>query len=365
MPAAHGPTSAHPRGLLFSGYDVDKAVRVACGEVRVAARGVLAAFEHAHVDEPTNPSTRFNVRLLAAEFGGTLVFVSHDRICRQVATKVIEIATRCAAVPQLRRVPLEPETAAGPPESPKPEPRGAKPRPLPSARPASPARQAPQPSYEDMKKHEADARRVRKAEGVRKKRIDELEARIAAREKEVKEIEAAMSVPGFYRIGAPSRCSTPPGLSGSRGCGPVDALQTTHEYLLTPTVWRPHNLHTDTFVLLPFRTRHPPPVRSETVFQESLIKTVLQPQGRAIPFALAVVRTITFASSPHDSRMKESALRCLSLEGFTATLSGTSARFWLAHVIAGRGDQRRFLPDLRILRRTRIGRLYNRSSRTP
>ena len=34
--------------------------------------------------------------------------------------------------------------------------------------------------------------------GARKKRIDELEGRIAEREREIKQIEAAMAAPGFY-----------------------------------------------------------------------------------------------------------------------------------------------------------------------
>ena len=39
---------------------------------------------------------------------------------------------------------------------------------------------------------------MRKTEGARKRRIDELESRIAEREREIKEIEATMSTPGFY-----------------------------------------------------------------------------------------------------------------------------------------------------------------------
>ena len=66
------------------------------------------------------------------------------------------------------------------------------------SRPAAAVDTAAQPSYEERKRQEAEARRVRKVEGAKKKRIDELEARIAEREREIKEIEAQMAAPGFY-----------------------------------------------------------------------------------------------------------------------------------------------------------------------
>jgi hypothetical protein len=53
-------------------------------------------------------------------------------------------------------------------------------------------------SYEDRKRQEAEARKVKKAEDVRRKRLEELEARIADREQAIKAIEASMSAPGFY-----------------------------------------------------------------------------------------------------------------------------------------------------------------------
>jgi ATP-binding cassette subfamily F protein 3 len=53
-------------------------------------------------------------------------------------------------------------------------------------------------SYEERKRQEADARRERKAVDARRRRIEELESRIAERETTIKEIEASMSAPGFY-----------------------------------------------------------------------------------------------------------------------------------------------------------------------
>ena len=53
-------------------------------------------------------------------------------------------------------------------------------------------------SYEDKKKADAEARRAKKEADVRQRRIAELEARIATAEQAIKELEAAMSEPGFY-----------------------------------------------------------------------------------------------------------------------------------------------------------------------
>jgi ATP-binding cassette subfamily F protein 3 len=193
-------------GFLFSGDDVDKPVRVLSGGERTrlaVARMLLRPSNTLLLDEPTNhlDLDSKDVLLDALEdFGGTLVFVSHDRyFVDKLATKVIEIGHGGALLypGNYEEFLWSRKQQQAPPEPPKPEPRSVKPRA--SSRPvAAPAPPAPQPSYEDRKKHEAEARRVRKAAGVRKKRIDELEARIAEREREIKEIEAAMSAPGFY-----------------------------------------------------------------------------------------------------------------------------------------------------------------------
>jgi ATP-binding cassette subfamily F protein 3 len=61
-----------------------------------------------------------------------------------------------------------------------------------AAQPAAPT------SYDERKKQEAEARKVRKALDARRKRIDDLELRIADREQAIKDIETTMSAPGFY-----------------------------------------------------------------------------------------------------------------------------------------------------------------------
>jgi uncharacterized coiled-coil protein SlyX len=53
-------------------------------------------------------------------------------------------------------------------------------------------------TYEERKRQESEARKVRKALDARKKRIDDLETRIAEREQAIREIEVTMAAPGFY-----------------------------------------------------------------------------------------------------------------------------------------------------------------------
>jgi ATP-binding cassette subfamily F protein 3 len=61
------------------------------------------------------------------------------------------------------------------------------------------AAEAPgQISYEERKRQESEARKVRKAQDARRKRIDDLENRIADRERAIRDIEATMAAPGFY-----------------------------------------------------------------------------------------------------------------------------------------------------------------------
>ena len=66
-----------------------------------------------------------------------------------------------------------------------------------------PAQQAEAPaaapaSYEERKRLESEARKVKKAQEARRKRIDDLETRIAEREQAIRDIEATMAAPGFY-----------------------------------------------------------------------------------------------------------------------------------------------------------------------
>ena len=85
-------------GFLFSGDDVEKSVRVLSGGERTrlaVARMLLRPSNTLLLDEPTNhlDLDSKDVLLEALEdFGGTLIFVSHDRyFVDKLATKVVEI----------------------------------------------------------------------------------------------------------------------------------------------------------------------------------------------------------------------------------------------------------------------------------
>ena len=85
-------------GFLFSGDDVDKPVRVLSGGERTrlaVARMLLRPSNTLLLDEPTNhlDLDSKDVLLEALEdFGGTLIFVSHDRyFVDRLATKIVEI----------------------------------------------------------------------------------------------------------------------------------------------------------------------------------------------------------------------------------------------------------------------------------
>ena len=221
-------------GFLFSGDDIEKPVRVLSGGERTrlaVARMLLRPSNTLLLDEPTNhlDLDSKDVLLEALEdFGGTLIFVSHDRyFVDKLATKVIEIGHGQALVypgnyEEFLWSRTHQHTSAGADggaapsplvRSPAGRPRAGddgsfagasatavSPRSAAQSRPAQPkaAAEKPQVSYEERKRHEAEARRARKALDARKRRIEELEARIADREQAIKEIEASMSAPGFY-----------------------------------------------------------------------------------------------------------------------------------------------------------------------
>jgi ATP-binding cassette, subfamily F, member 3 len=268
-------------GFLFSGDDVDKPVRVLSGGERTrlaVARMLLRPANTLLLDEPTNhlDLDSKDVLLEALEdFGGTLIFVSHDRyFVDKLATKVISVGGGDALLypgnyeeflwSQKNRDALgakgaigamgakgasgalgargasgalgakgakgavDADGAKGPPR-PSEEPReltgvgrGLQTPPPPSEKgPESPSkdgprlvrrdgsRQGPKPadvqapsatvvSYEERKRLESEARKAKKAVDARKKRIDDLETRIAEREQAIRDIEATMAAPGFY-----------------------------------------------------------------------------------------------------------------------------------------------------------------------
>jgi ATP-binding cassette, subfamily F, member 3 len=211
-------------GFLFSGDDIEKPVRVLSGGERTrlaVARMLLRPANTLLLDEPTNhlDLESKDVLLEALEdFGGTLIFVSHDRyFVDKLATKVIDIGHGEAVVypgnyeeflwsrkarseaggarreekRDGKRVQNQaaPKAPAAPPAS-----RLAPP----ASRLAPPASRLAPPSYEEKKKADAEARRVKKESEARQRRVADLEARIGRAEAEIKELESRMSAPGFY-----------------------------------------------------------------------------------------------------------------------------------------------------------------------
>jgi ATP-binding cassette subfamily F protein 3 len=235
-------------GFLFSGDDVDKPVRVLSGGERTrlaVARMLLRPSNTLLLDEPTNhlDLDSKDVLLEALEdFGGTLVFVSHDRyFVDKLATKVISIGGGEALMypgtyeeflwsqKQRESEGAAPTTARPAPpgdsEAVKPARSGPSRRAAGSEKPRSgsasakvaeaPTGQQPTAatttspttkgtaetapiSYDERKRQESEARKARKVLDARRKRIDDLETRIADREQAIKEIEATMAAPGFY-----------------------------------------------------------------------------------------------------------------------------------------------------------------------
>ena len=219
-------------GFLFSGDDVYKHVRVLSGGERTrlaVARMLLRPSNTLLLDEPTNHLDLDSKEVLLdalVDYGGTLIFVSHDRyFVERLATKIIEIGNGTAiAFPGTYKEFLYHKQHSGQ-EPARPDGRTAgrqdgkadgartskvseKNAPRRAAESlALPQNAAPAPKKQDhdqKKRIDAEARKKQKAAGARQARIATLEARIAETEAAIKEVEQLMSAPGFYedRTGA-------------------------------------------------------------------------------------------------------------------------------------------------------------------
>jgi ATP-binding cassette subfamily F protein 3 len=175
------------------------------------------------LDEPTNhlDLDSKDVLLDALEdYGGTLIFVSHDRyFVEKLATKIIDVGHGGAVVypgtyteflwskehqgvvadrPDARGAQAKAHRTSND-ERPRARQRGAEARTTPASplpTPGSP--EARNASRDERKREEADRRKRQRAAEALQKRIAELESRIAEREAQVKELEATMASPGFY-----------------------------------------------------------------------------------------------------------------------------------------------------------------------
>jgi ATP-binding cassette subfamily F protein 3 len=205
-------------GFLFSGDDVYKKAGVLSGGERTrlaVARMLLRPSNTLLLDEPTNHLDIDSKEVLLdalADYGGTLIFVSHDRyFVEKLATKIIEVGEGKAtlypgtyeaflwskdAQGSKRQAPSpKPQVPSPKPQAPGPKPQVPSPKPQ-AASPQAPA--APEQSYEERKRASAEHKKRERAFKALKDRVAEMEARIAEREKAIKEVEQEMSAPEFY-----------------------------------------------------------------------------------------------------------------------------------------------------------------------
>ena len=215
-------------GFLFSGDDIYKKVKVLSGGERTrlaVARMLLRPSNTLLLDEPTNHLDLDSKDVLLdalVDYGGTLIFVSHDRyFVERLATKVIEVGHGGVVVyPGTYKEFLWHKDHPDAPHvepSPTPRPAGARdgqktansashkrePKahapasPAPAKLPATSAAPA-SPTRDERKRHDAEQRKQMKAAQVRKSEVERLEGRIAETEAAIRELETRMAAPGFY-----------------------------------------------------------------------------------------------------------------------------------------------------------------------
>ena len=222
-------------GFLFSGDDVYKKAGVLSGGERTrlaVARMLLRPSNTLLLDEPTNHLDLDSKDVLLdalMHYGGTLIFVSHDRyFVERLATKVVEVGEgRAVLYPGTydaflwskgagaERPPSRteggssgsrrgaPKAAAGTEADAHGSGRGRKEPQAgrakdPGMGQAAAAEAVEAQDYGARKRDQAEKRKRDKAHKALAARIADLEARIAVEEAAVKVLEATMSAPGFY-----------------------------------------------------------------------------------------------------------------------------------------------------------------------
>src|SRR5580765_6770884 len=213
-------------GFLFSGDDVYKKVRVLSGGERTrlaVARMLLRPSNALLLDEPTNHLDLDSKEVLLdalVDYGGTLIFVSHDRyFVERLATKIIEIADGDALVypgtykeflwhkehpggrdGQVGQAGRE-GSARGHADAAARQSRGEASASVRAGGGApAPVHKDPQKttSHEEKKRVDAAARKRERAAQARQAEIDALEKQVADCEAALREIEQTMASPGFY-----------------------------------------------------------------------------------------------------------------------------------------------------------------------
>jgi ATP-binding cassette subfamily F protein 3 len=224
-------------GFLFSGDDVYKKVGVLSGGERnrlAIARMLLKPSNVLLLDEPTNHLDLDSKEILLdslLDYGGTLVFVSHDRyFIDRLANKIVDVGSgqallypggyedfiigrkrgvvplppsspvqttrkENARITQPPTTPKSLSTSSTKPSSRKRASRGRKAAPPPRD-PLAP-RLRPKNAPPDRHAHERELRRL-------KTRLVTIEGQITAQEAAVREVEQQMASPGFYADAARS-----------------------------------------------------------------------------------------------------------------------------------------------------------------
>ena len=227
--SADSPTSMVPAirnilgGFLFSGDDIYKKAGVLSGGERTrlaVARMLLIPSNTLLLDEPTNHLDLDSKDILLEaleDYGGTLIFVSHDRyFVEKLATKIVEIGHGDAIVfPG-----TYPEFLWSKSQREKPTADGGRPAVVAGVSRTASADgkvrangkvrlkadtaehqvrlKATTTDHQARKREQSELRKREQAAKRTQARISDLETRIAEREQTMREIEAAMSAPGFY-----------------------------------------------------------------------------------------------------------------------------------------------------------------------
>ena len=222
-------------GFLFTGDDVYKRTAVLSGGERnrlALAKMLLNPSNLLILDEPTNHLDLDSKEVLLealADYGGTLVFVSHDRyFVDNLATKVVEVgngqallypggyedflywkkqrelglAAPLPTTPRPHVSHAKPAAPASTPSAAMPPAKPAKPAKAAEAKGAKPAAAKP-PAYDPLaprlRPAAAPDPRAREKEARKAKaRLAELERLIGEKEQGVKDVEGMMASPGFY-----------------------------------------------------------------------------------------------------------------------------------------------------------------------
>ena len=184
-------------GFLFEGDDIYKKAGVLSGGERTrlaVARMLLRPANTLLLDEPTNHLDLDSKDVLLdalADFGGTLIFVSHDRyFVDRLATKIIVVGhggieMYPGTYEEYLWSKAQREQQALAPKTPAPKTKSAPPPPV-------------APPREIKKAADAEARKKQREERQRSQRIADLETRIAEKEQAIKDSETQMAAPGFY-----------------------------------------------------------------------------------------------------------------------------------------------------------------------